>query len=132
MSRDRIGSGLLLVAGLGFLITAGLHLTGFDSVLRLVSDVPDDLKALGPALWLSFSLDYVVLGLVLLAAWLGATPSRLVVAAVAIAPIGAAWLQVQFLGFIPPTVILIVLGVLTFAAAGLLNPQPEGVGRPAA
>jgi hypothetical protein len=55
-----------------------------------------------------------------------------VLAVAALTPLGAAGLQMRFLGFIPPTALLIALGSITLTAAALLgrDPQPSRDRRP--
>lgn len=126
MTRRKIGSILAAVACLGFLATAWLHSTGYSSVCELAADVPSDLGAVMPALWLMFSFDLIVLGLIVgVIAWRPPRTARIILCLAALAPLAAAGLQLRFLEFIPPTAILITLGGLTLAAGALLGPQPQ-------
>ena len=116
----RTGKARLLtgLAGLGFLFTAGLHSTGYDSVARVADDVPGMIGRIMPGLWLAFSFDLTVLGLILgvLAIW----PSRVarpILVIAAASPLAAAGLQLRLVGFIPPTGLLTGLGLLTMVAA---------------
>jgi hypothetical protein len=110
------------VAAVGYLATAWLHGTGFGPVTAAAALGPPELAALVPALWLSFSLDLVVLGLIAaVVAWRPSAAGRLVLAVAALTPLGAAGLQMRFLGFIPPTGLLIALGSITLTAATLLT-----------
>lgn len=79
------------LAALGYFGTAWIHSTGFDSVTALATEGPEEMAGLGPALWLAFSLDLIVLGLIILGAALrrgGA--ARAVIAVAALCPLGAA------------------------------------------
>ena len=69
-------------------------------------------------LWLAFSFDLAVLGLII--GVLVARPrdvARPILVIAALCPFSAAGLQLSFIGFVPPTAILIVLGVVTWAGA---------------
>ncbi len=122
MTRRKTGRILAGVAAAGFFATAWLHGTGYDSVTQLAGTGPRELESLVPALWLSFSFDLVVLGLIVAAvAWRPSTSSRAVLAIAALAPLAGAGLQLRFIGFVPPTAILIALGGLTLAAAAALG-----------
>lgn len=124
MPRRRLGRALTLAAALSFVATAGIHLTGYDSVTALASEGPADLAALVPALWLAFSLDLAVIGLILgVVAIRLAAGGRLILVVAALCPLGAAGLQLRFLGFIPPTAILLAVAGLTLVAAGV---RPAG------
>ncbi len=116
--RTRLGSILGTASALGFMATAGLHATGYAAVSGVAREGPEDLHTLVPALWLSFSSDLVVTGvIVLVAVWWRGAASSLVLAAAGLIPAVAAGLQIAYLGFIPPTAILMALAVLTWAAA---------------
>lgn len=127
MTRRSVGRGIAGVAAAGFLATAWLHSTGYDSVTELAGTGPPDLEMLMPALWLSFSFDLVVVGLIVAAiAWRPSAAGRAVLAIAALAPLAAAGLQLRFIGFIPPTAILIALGGITLTAAAVLGDELEG------
>ncbi len=90
------------------------------------ADVPSDLGAVMPALWLMFSFDLIVVGLIVgVIAYRPPATARIILWIAALAPLAAAGLQLRFLGFIPPTAILIVLGAVTFAAGAVLGPQRQ-------
>jgi len=126
MSRKKLATLTTVLTGLGFFATAGIHLTGLDSIRALAAQGPSDLEALAPALWISFSLDLVVLGLILLVVAIRPIgPARLVVAICGLAPLGAACLQLCYLGFIPPTAILLTIAVLAFGSAALIGDTPH-------
>lgn len=121
ISRTAVGRYIAAVAALGYFATAWIHSTGFDSITALAADGPEELAALVPALWLAFSLDLVVLGLVIVAAALRPGGSaRVVTAVAALCPFGAAALQLRYIGFIPPTAILLTIGTLAAVAAGVM------------
>jgi predicted anti-sigma-YlaC factor YlaD len=118
MGPKRLRSVLGIGSAFGFLATAGLHMTGYSSIVDLARQAPEDVRSLMPPLWVSFSVDLVVLGLiVLVAVWHPSRMSGFVVALAGLVPAIAAGLQVAYLGFIPPTAILVVLALTTWAAA---------------
>ncbi|MDH4044794.1 MAG: hypothetical protein OEY20_04485 [Gemmatimonadota bacterium] len=129
MTRLRTGSILAGLTALGFLGTAVLHSTGFPAVTELAADVPSDLGPLMPALWLVFSLDLTVLGLIIaVVTWRPAPIGRPILAIAALSPLGTAILQLATIGFVPPTAILCGIAVLALVAAAVL----PGASRPMA
>jgi hypothetical protein len=125
-NRKRLGSILGACSALGFVLTAGLHATGYPAVTDLARQGPEDLRALVPVLWVAFSTDLVVTGLiVLVVVWRRSRASRLVLTIAGFIPAIAAGLQIAYLGFIPPTVILIALAIVTWASAIVLPPVPD-------
>ncbi len=127
MTRQRAGSIIAAFASVGLIATAALHSTGYNSVAQLALQAPTELHALVPALWLAFALDLAVVGLIVgVVAFRPTTSGRLILVIAAVSPLGAAGLQLWFLGFIPPTGILLGVGGLALLAAGVL---PRGVGQ---
>lgn len=125
-SRYAFGPGLTAVAALGYVVTAWIHSTGFDGVTALAAEGPEEMVLLMPALWLAFSLDLIVLALILaLSAFRPARRMKWVVGIAAFCPLGAAALQVRYIGFIPPTAILLTIGTLAVAAAVVMDPRPD-------
>ena len=124
MTRRGIGTGLTAAAAVAFVATAAIHATGYDSVTALAAEGPADLATLVPALWLAFSVDLAVIGLMLgVVALRVAAGARLILVLAALCPLGAAGLQMRFLGFIAPTAILLFVAALTLVAAGV---RPAG------
>jgi hypothetical protein len=121
MTRRNAGSIVAGVAALGFFGTAALHSTGYKAITELSMGTAPELQAVAPALWLVFSFDLVVLGLIVgIIAFRPSSSGRLILVVVALGPISAAGLQIRFLGFVPPTAILLGIGALTLVAAGVL------------
>jgi len=122
VSRKKVASILTGVTALGYLATAALHSTGHEFIAAQAEQAPPDLRALAPALWLMFSLDLTVLGLILgVIAFNSATGgARYVVVIAGLCPLGAAVLQLIYLGFIPPTALLLAIAALSFVSAALM------------
>ncbi len=113
------------LSSLGFLGTALLHGTGYDSIVRLANDVPGPIGRLMPGLWLVFSFDLTVLGLILAVLVLRpGDAARPVLVIAALCPLAAAGLQLWLIGFVPPTALLIAVGTLTLAS-GITWPPPS-------
>jgi hypothetical protein len=128
MNRKTMGSLLVGLAAAGFFATAAIHSTGYASVAALAAQGPTDMQALMPALWLAFSFDLIVIGLILgVVAFRPARSSRLIVAVAALCPLGAVALQLRFIGFILPTAILLVLSTLTLTAASVIPASPGSI-----
>lgn len=121
MTRQKLGRILAGMAAFGFIGTAILHYTGYDSIIQLAEKGPEELQVLVPALWLSFSINLIIPGtIVAVIAFRPSRLSRLILIILALCPISAAILQILFLGFIPPTAILFADGILAIVAAGIL------------
>lgn len=128
MTRPRIAGMVAGVAAIGYLGTALLHSTGYSSVVELAAEVPSDLGALMPALWLAFSLDLAVVGLIVgVVAWRRPQAGSLILVIASLQPLGTASLQLRYIGFVPPTAILLAVAAVTLAAATLFR----GATRPA-
>lgn len=118
--RVRAGRVLAGLAALGCFATAALHSTGYPSIARLATGLPGMMGAAMPAVWLGFSLDLTVIGAVIgLLAIRPGPGARLILGVAALCPLGAAGLQLRFIGFITPTAILLTLGFMTLTAAAL-------------
>ena len=127
-SRARLLAGL---SSLGFLGTALVHSSGYASIARLAHDVPGPMGRLMPGLWLIFSMDLTVLGLILAAVVLRpGDAARPVLVIAALCPLAAAGLQLWFIGFVPPTALLLALGALTLIS-GIAWPPHRGASVPA-
>ncbi len=124
MRRDPVGRALAGISCAGLLGTAALHGTGYPSIARAAARVQGVLGAAIPALWLRFSLDLLVVGLIVgtVAARPGRS-ARVILGLAALCPLGAAGLQIRFIGFVGPTAILLVVAAATIAAAAV-GPEP--------
>jgi hypothetical protein len=119
VKRGRI---LAAATSVGFFAVAALHGSGYAGISRMASGAGDDLRVLVPMLWVSFSVDLTVLGLIVAVAALRPNRAlRIPVALAGVVPAAAAVLQIVSMGFIPPTAILIALAVLTWTAAVTLE-----------
>jgi len=122
MNRNHTGRIVAGVAAAGFITTAAWHATGYTTVTRLAEQAPDDLRPLIPALWLAISIDLTIAGLIVAIVAVRPTPvGRIIVAIAAMMPLAIAGLQMAYLGFIPPTVLLLLDGALALAAAATLT-----------
>jgi hypothetical protein len=112
-----IGAGLLFA-------TAGLHLSAYSAV---VSQAPTDLQPLVAALWVAVGATLII-GAILAVA---VTPlfivrRRVLLAIAALAPLSIAVLQIAYLGFLPPTALLLFDAAVLIAAGELGRPhQPR-------
>jgi hypothetical protein len=122
VTQERLGRLFAWTAAAGFVATAVLHSTGYSSVTKLAAKSSGGLDALVPAMWLAFSLDLIVVGLIIgVVVWKRSRGGGLILALGSLCPFGAAALQVVFLGFIAPTAILLVVGGITVVAASFLG-----------
>ncbi len=121
MTRRQTGSVITGVAAMGFWAAAALHSALYSSVVRASAQAPDKVRALLPMLWLGIASDFIVLGLIVaVVALRPGGPARIILTVAAICPLAAAGLQIRFVGFIPPTAILIGVCVVTLIGAMLL------------
>jgi len=131
MTRQRAAKFLTGLSAFGFFLAAGLHTSGYGSVVLLAQQGPPGLASLVSALWLAFTAGLILFGLVVTLVALGRIPrSRMILILPSCFPLATAVLQVQFLGFIPPVAILSTIAALGIAGA-LVSPratQPAFVG----
>src|SRR5262245_4978806 len=125
MNKLRTTNILIGITAALLLITGALHLSAAGQIGALASSAtPPDVRALLPLLWIAFGIDLVMLAFIVGAiGYENSTGGRLALAAVAIGPIGAAVLQVIYLGFIPPTALLFLDGVMALACAWMREPR---------
>src|SRR5688572_9271624 len=117
MTKDRAAT---LSASLGVALlcgTAVVHLMAYASV---VSRAPADLQPIFGAAWVAVGVSLILAALLAIAA----TPRfvvrrRALLAIAALTPLSIAVLQIMYLGFIPPTALLLVDAGLLFAAGML-------------
>lgn len=118
MTRERLASlsasvGAALVFG-----TAWFHLSGYGSV---VARAPADLQRLVAALWVSGGVSLILAALLSVAATpLFVVRRRAILGIAALTPFSIAVLQVVYLGFLPPTALLL-LDTAVLVAAGQLG-----------
>ncbi|MDH3455471.1 MAG: hypothetical protein OER90_01400 [Gemmatimonadota bacterium] len=128
LSHAPAGTIVAAVAAVGFLGTAALHSTGYGTVVELAAEVPSDLAPVIPALWLAFSLDLAVVGLIVaVVAWRQPRGSPAILLLAALQPLGAAILQLTSIGFVPPTAILLILALITIIAAAAVRSRPSAM-----
>jgi hypothetical protein len=115
-----IGAGLLFG-------TAVFHLSVYESVTAQAST---NLRPLMAAAWVAVGISLVLSGLLAVAATpLFVVRRRALLLIAALTPVSIAVLQLTYLGFIPPTALLLLDGVVLIAAGELGRSQQE---RPAA
>lgn len=125
MTRQRLGN-ILIYTTAGLLVASGgLHLSAYAQINALAqSSGVTELHALVPVLWLVMGVDLVTVGLIVgLVAFENSNGGRYVLFAVAICPLGAALLQMVYLGFIAPTALLLLDGAMAIASATVREPR---------
>jgi hypothetical protein len=117
MTRERAAT---LSAGVGaglLFATAFLHLSAYESV---VSRSPADARPIIGAAWIAAGASLAIAALLAIAATpLFMVRRRALLSIAALTPLSIALLQVVYLGFIPPTFLLLVDGAL-LVTAGVL------------
>jgi hypothetical protein len=113
-----VGAGLLF-------LTAGLHHSAYSSV---VGQAPADLQPLVAALWVAVGISLVIAALLAVAATpLFIVRRRALLGIAALVPLSIAGLQLAYLGFLPPTGLLLFDAVVLLVAGELgrqYQPRP--------
>jgi hypothetical protein len=127
MTRDR-ASTLMASIGAGLLsATAALH---FSAYPRVLSQAAPDGRPLVAALWVGIGIWLLLAALIAVAATpLFVVRRRAILLIAAATPLSIAVLQIIYLGFIPPTPLLLV-DAAVLVAAGVLGQSSQG--RPSA
>ncbi len=121
---------LARLAGIGLVITAGLHASGLSQVAAL-AEPSQSLRALVPVLWLAISADLLGLGLIVLAiGWRPGPGARLLLAIAALPPLGQALLLIRYLGWLPQVALYLVLAGLCLGAAVAPDRSPARANLP--
>jgi hypothetical protein len=127
MTKERVAT-VTAAIGAGLLFaTAGFHLSAYSSV---VAQTPTDVRALMSALWVAGGASLIISALLAVAATpLFIVRRRALLAIAALTPISIAAVQIGYLGFLPPTALLL-LDAAVLAVAGELGRlhQPRPVG----
>ena len=125
MTKSRAAS-VTAAVGAGLLFaTAGLHQSAYSAV---VGQAPADLQPLMAALWVAVGTSLVIAALLAVAA----TPvfmvrRRALLGIAALIPLSIAALQIAYLGFLPPTGLLLLDAVVLLVAGELgreYQPRP--------
>lgn len=116
MTRSRAAAVLAWTAGWGFLAVAALHGSAYGRIMAMAEGAPETIRRVLSVLWLSGSADLVAFGLVVMVMARGSGGGA-VIGLAALSPLAVAVLQVVFMGFVPPTAMLLALAGLTLAAA---------------
>ena len=116
-----IGAGLLFA-------TAGFHLSVYSSV---VGQTPTDLQPLVAAVWVAVGASLIIAALLAIAATpLFTVRRRALLAIAALTPISIAAVQIAYLGFLPPTALLLLDAAVLLVAGELgraYQPRPAAV-----
>jgi len=105
-----VGAGLLFA-------TAGVHLSVYG---KIVAQTPADLKAFTAALWVACGASLVIAALLAVAATpLFVVRRRALLGIAALMPLSIAILQIAYLGFLPPTALLLLDAVVLVVAGEL-------------
>jgi hypothetical protein len=116
----RVGAGLLFA-------TAGVHFSAYGSA---VGQAPGDLRAVVAALWVGAGASLIISALLTVAASpLFIVRRRALLGIAALTPLSSAVLQIAYLGFLPPTALLL-LDTLVLVAAGELGRAGQPVPAP--
>jgi hypothetical protein len=118
MTRYETGRVLTAVAALGFFVAAGLHVSEYRAVVLHAQQGLSGLVPLVATLWLTFAAAMIVLGAIVSLVPFGrVTGGRWILAFAGCLPLITVVLQLILLGFTPPTAVLSVVAIVSFAAA---------------
>ena len=125
MSKERVAT-VTAAIGAGLLFaTAGVHLSAYSSV---VAQTPTDVRPLMSALWIAGGASLIIAALLAVAATpLFIVRRRALLAIAALTPVSIAAVQIAYLGFLPPTALLLFDAVVLVVAGELgraYQPRP--------
>jgi len=108
-------------SGAGLLIgTVVWHLTAYASVTTMATDASSALRPITATLWVHVALALLLsAALVLVVARVGASNRTVVLGIAALNPLAGAALQLFYVGFIPPTALLLADGLVILIGAVL-------------
>ena len=125
MTKERVAT-VTAAIGAGLLFaTAGVHLSAYSSV---VAQTPTDVRPLMSALWIAGGASLIIAALLAVAATpLFIVRRRALLAIAALTPVSMAAVQIVYLGFLPPTALLLFDAVVLVVAGELgraYQPRP--------
>lgn len=117
MTRQRVAT-VTASIGAGLLFgTAGFHLSAYSSV---VARAPTELRPLMAALWVAGGTSLIISALLAVAAApLFIVRRRALLGIAALTPLSIAVLQIAYLGFLPPTALLLLDAAVLVVAGEL-------------
>lgn len=117
MTKERMAS-VTAAIGAGLLFgTAGVHLSAYSSV---VSQTPTDARPLMSALWIAGGASLIISALLAVAVTpLFIVRRRALLAIAALTPLSIAGVQIAYLGFLPPTALLLIDAAVLVVAGEL-------------
>ena len=129
MTRERLAT-ITSSAGAGLLFaTAGFHMSAYGPV---TAQAPAGIRPLLAGLWVAIGVSLMLAALLVLAVRpLGAYRRRAILFIAALTPFSIAAVQLIYVGFIPPTALLL-LDVVVIVAAAVLGHRRLTVTAPAA
>jgi hypothetical protein len=128
MTKERVAT-VTATIGAGLLFgTAGFHLSRYSSV---VAQTPTDVRPLMSALWVAGGASLIISALLAVAATpLFIVRRRALLGIAALTPVSIAAVQIAYLGFLPPTALLLLDAAVLVVASELGRPyQPLPVPR---
>ena len=125
MTKERVAT-VTAAIGAGLLFaTAGVHLSAYSSV---VAQTPTDVRPLMSALWIAGGASLIIAALLAVAVTpLFIVRRRAILAIAALTPVSIAAVQIAYLGFLPPTALLLFDAVVLVVAGELgraYQPRP--------
>jgi len=130
MNRFNTARVLAGTSALGFFLAAGLHTSGYRQVVLRAQQGVGGSPLEVAALWLAFAAALLLFGMMVALVALRRVTGvggRWVLALAGCFPLITVLLQLRFLGFIPPVVILSAVAAVTFAAALVWPAVSQGV-----
>jgi hypothetical protein len=129
MSKERLATITSSIGAGVMFATAGLHLSAYGSV---TAQAPADGRPLLAALWVACGISLMLTAVLVIAVTpLQTIRRRAILLIAALTPLSIAVLQIAYLGFLPPTAILL-LDAAVIIVAGQLGHAQQPVPVPAA
>jgi tryptophan-rich sensory protein len=123
MTREKVSRIVAAVAATGFILSAALLASSYESVADSARQSPPDVASLLPALWLSLTVAMTIFGAIVAFASRSQTDVRLMLFLAASFPAITGAFFLRFLGLGTPAIILLTVAGLTLVA-GILRPRP--------
>lgn len=125
MTRQGLTRGFGLAGAVALIATATLHTMATPQITKLAESVPGDSGVLLPLGFIAFGITLALAGiLTALVSLRAGKGDHLILAVVAMFPLAGAALQMVYIGFIAPTALLLLDGLLVLGTAGLAKQDP--------
>jgi hypothetical protein len=117
MTKERMATVTAAIGSALLFATAGVHLSAYSSV---VAQTPTDVRTLMAALWVAGGASLIIAALLAVAVTpLFIVRRRALLGIAALTPVSIAAVQISYLGFLPPTALLLLDAAVLVVAGEL-------------